>query len=477
MSTFTVNKNIEQPAHNADVDAWDTPVNADWALIDTCFGGSASLNSTGLSGNQVLSINQYQPLALNVSGMPSGPVTYVVPSGVGGMWVFKNNSTGGFSVGIASAAGGGTLTVPAGTSALVTCDGTATGMTFANSTPPAAAGTNQQVQYNSGGILAGSPNFTFDGTNLNATGLFINGSSTLGAAAGNSLTLNGTTLNIPNGVTIGSGSLLVLNNSTGQIGMKTGPVGGFLLTMAGGLKFTTNGITFSDNTQLLSAAALAPSGSTGNLQFNNGSGGFGAVSTLTFNQGTNTLFSPNLTLSGAIAANSGSTTGNFTIGGNLAVTGTSVFTGQITIGSLGAGSPWTGTIAFFGGPLAKVPGNALLCFGQAVSRTTYAALFSVIGTAFGAGDGSTTFNLPDMRGVVPVGLDNMGGTARGVFPGLNTMAQFAGNVNNSTTVSLSSQAPTTNSGGQFGYAATGNYGTASFSIVQPSIGGNWIIYT
>jgi microcystin-dependent protein len=56
------------------------------------------------------------------------------------------------------------------------------------------------------------------------------------------------------------------------------------------------------------------------------------------------------------------------------------------------------------------PDNWLLCSGQAVSRTTYAALFAIIGTTYGVGDGSTTFNLPDLRGRTPVGKDDMGGT-------------------------------------------------------------------
>jgi microcystin-dependent protein len=46
----------------------------------------------------------------------------------------------------------------------------------------------------------------------------------------------------------------------------------------------------------------------------------------------------------------------------------------------------------------------LVCNAQAVSRTTYATLFALIGTSFGVGDGSTTFNLPDLRGRVPVGV-------------------------------------------------------------------------
>ncbi len=52
------------------------------------------------------------------------------------------------------------------------------------------------------------------------------------------------------------------------------------------------------------------------------------------------------------------------------------------------------------------PSGYLFCDGSAVSRTTYAALFVVLGTKFGTGDGSTTFNLPDRRKRVGVGLDS-----------------------------------------------------------------------
>lgn len=57
------------------------------------------------------------------------------------------------------------------------------------------------------------------------------------------------------------------------------------------------------------------------------------------------------------------------------------------------------------------PEGYLFCAGQAVSRSTYADLFDVIGTAAGAGDGSTTFNLPDYRGRVGAGRDDMNGTS------------------------------------------------------------------
>lgn len=58
---------------------------------------------------------------------------------------------------------------------------------------------------------------------------------------------------------------------------------------------------------------------------------------------------------------------------------------------------------------AAAPTGWLMCEGQAVSRATYAALFAAIGTAFGAGDGVTTFNVPDMRGRLPMGVDGAAG--------------------------------------------------------------------
>jgi microcystin-dependent protein len=68
-----------------------------------------------------------------------------------------------------------------------------------------------------------------------------------------------------------------------------------------------------------------------------------------------------------------------------------------------------GHLAPFAG--ATAPAGWLLCYGQAVSRATYAALYLAIGTVHGAGDGSTTFNIPDLRGRTVAGKDNMGGSA------------------------------------------------------------------
>ena len=82
-------------------------------------------------------------------------------------------------------------------------------------------------------------------------------------------------------------------------------------------------------------------------------------------------------------------------------------TGWVTVGK-SSGVP-SGAMMGYGG--GTVPSGWLLCYGQAISRTTYASLFAAVGTTHGVGDGSTTFNLPDSRGRGLVGKDDMGGSA------------------------------------------------------------------
>jgi microcystin-dependent protein len=69
------------------------------------------------------------------------------------------------------------------------------------------------------------------------------------------------------------------------------------------------------------------------------------------------------------------------------------------------GATPAGVITPFAGATSVVPAGYLLCDGAAVSRSAFAALFAAIGTAWGAGDGSTTFNLPNLKGKTTFGLD------------------------------------------------------------------------
>lgn len=126
-----------------------------------------------------------------------------------------------------------------------------------------------------------------------------------------------------------------------------------------------------------------------------------------------------------------------------------------------------GIVLPFAGSTA--PSGWALCYGQALNRNTYAGLYGIIGTQYGSGDGSTTFNLPDLRGRVAAGRDNMGGTAasrlsQGVLGGNPTALGASGGAEavSTQTASLSGSGTTV--------ATSGN-------TVQPTVILNYIIKT
>lgn len=114
-----------------------------------------------------------------------------------------------------------------------------------------------------------------------------------------------------------------------------------------------------------------------------------------------------------------------------------------TLPEMASESGLTGTVSFFGGTTA--PSGWLKANGAAVSRTTYTALFSAIGTTFGAGDGASTFNLPDLRGEFLRGLDD----GRGI-----DASRVLGSFQPATEVSIIQQ-----SGGYVGAAWSDTLGT------------------
>lgn len=243
VSTYTPNKNLELPGYNDYVDSWNTPVNADFTAIDTALGGVTNLNATAVSGDVTLTSTQYRPPQIIVTGTLTANVRYLIPASVGGQWTVTNNTSGAFTLKIASAAGGSDITLPSGTT-IVSCDGTSGGM-------------RRSIGYT-----------------------------------------------------------LVANGGTG----------------------------------------LTSTPSNGQLLIGDGSG---------------------YTLS------------TLTAGSGISITNAA---GAITITALTLLSP--GIVVPFAG--ATAPTGWLLCDGSAVNRSVYAALFAIISTTYGAGDGSTTFNLPNL---------------------------------------------------------------------------------
>jgi len=144
---------------------------------------------------------------------------------------------------------------------------------------------------------------------------------------------------------------------------------------------------------------------------------------------------------------------NATVGGDLAVTGT------ITQGG-GSIFP-AGIIWEYGG--SSAPTGWLFCDGSAVSRTTYAALFAVLGTAYGSGDGSTTFNVPDKRGKFGIGVN--GTYTRGSTGGATSVTTSTAGSHNHTglagaTTLTTSQIPSHTHSGTTDSAGSHTHGTS-----------------
>jgi microcystin-dependent protein len=157
-------------------------------------------------------------------------------------------------------------------------------------------------------------------------------------------------------------------------------------------------------------------------------------------------------------------------------TGTTIKTidpvGELTTATTPLSIP-TGAYFPYGG--ASAPTGYLLCDGTAYSRSTYSALFAVIGTSYGTGDGATTFNVPDLRGRTPFGRDNMGGSDAARIPSSITGRTSMGGTGGAGQVTLAetnlpshshSSVPTTAVVTRDGWTTTGSAPSPSASITS-----------
>lgn len=120
-------------------------------------------------------------------------------------------------------------------------------------------------------------------------------------------------------------------------------------------------------------------------------------------------------------------------------------------------------------PRLTEPAGWLKCNGQAVSRTTYAELFAILGTTYGAGNGSTTFNVPDYRGEFPRGLDEGRGVDSGRVLGSSQADAIA--AHNHNVGAFTTSASNTGQGVFSFYSVTSHGGGSSFNGYTTSTNG------
>jgi len=187
---------------------------------------------------------------------------------------------------------------------------------------------------------------------------------------------------------------VIYNNTFGGYAITIGGVTGSVVTIPNG----TTAQVYCDGTNFFSSQT----GSAGNFNIN-GNLVVGGTTAL-----TGALSATTGTFSGAISSVSPTFTGTPTAPTAAAGTNT---TQLATTAFVQANNAPTGALIMW--PTATAPTGYLLCDGTAVSRTTYAALFSLVGVTFGSGDGSTTFNVPNYTNRMPYGttVGATGGTA------------------------------------------------------------------
>lgn len=155
------------------------------------------------------------------------------------------------------------------------------------------------------------------------------------------------------------------------------------------------------------------------------------------------------------------------------ITADSVTTVSLTVSGSGGGLAPTGAVSSFAG--SSAPTGWLLCDGSAVSRTTYADLYAVIGTTYGVGDGSTTFNVPNAKGKMVVGYDSTDtsfdalGETGGAKTNTLTTTQLPAHthsVNPPATASTSSGTHSHTVGGNASWGSSGGWGISEDSTAS-----------
>jgi microcystin-dependent protein len=205
-----------------------------------------------------------------------------------------------------------------------------------------------------------------------------------------------------------NGSVAIFSSSVKLLGSAATQDGGFLYTPFNGATDTgliRAGIQFDGSSQSM------------NIYTNNTyRGGWGSTGVLTLGAA--------LTYGGVTLSNSVTGTGSMVLSASPTFTGspltptqspssnntTIASTAYVDAGIAAITTVPTGTVLPYAGS-TTAPTGFLMANGQAVSRSTYSALFAVTSTTFGVGDGSTTFNVPDLRGRAVFGDDSMGSTA------------------------------------------------------------------
>ena len=108
--TVTTNQGLNLPA--AGDSTWNTPLNANFSIMDKAFGGNQEISVTGVTATPVaITLTQYQNMLITFTGTLTANVTYQIPAGIGGCWIFNNAASGAYTITVGTSTAGVTQVV------------------------------------------------------------------------------------------------------------------------------------------------------------------------------------------------------------------------------------------------------------------------------------------------------------------------------------------------------------------------------
>jgi microcystin-dependent protein len=394
-STFSPALRLELIGNGEQAANWGNTTNTNLGtLLEQAITGVSSVafpsdaNYTLVSGNGIS--DQARNAVLVMTGTLSATRDLIVPTS-NKFYAVRNATTGGQSIRVKTAAGTG-VTLANGFTQLMYCDGTNV-------------------------VLASSP--------VNAiTGSVILSNPTINGFTGDTAVIN-----------VGSGQFY--KDISGNVGIGTAAPSARLDVVGGQIRQQTqaNSVTGNYTAFFTNSSSTVDSG-TAIQHYNNSvidayfymGGAAGNAGIVTIGTAASGAASERMRIdaSGNVGIGTTSPTNRLTVSGNANVTGTlgvgsdANVTGNLDVtGTISSGGSLvmpTGAILEYGG--LSAPTGWLLCNGDAVSRTTFAALFAVIGTTYGVGNGSSTFNVPNRINRFGVGAGGL--YARGSTGGAAT---------------------------------------------------------
>jgi hypothetical protein len=412
-SSYTSNLGIELPADGEQDGQWGDIVNDNMSIVDRASNGSLSLSLSGTTStlttsDGILSDGQYKALIL--AGTPSGTHTITIAPNDAQKIYFVYNTTAQSVV--FTQGSGGNVTIATGDSAVIYSNGGGGSAVVANLTDHFAMSSVKIT----GGSITGITDLAVADGGTGASDA-ATARTNLGVAIGTNVQAWDANLDQIAALAPTSNNFIVGNGSAWTLETPSDALASLGLTATATELNYVDGVTSAIQTQLDAKAPLASPALTG------------VPTAPTASVATNT---------------------------------TQIATTAFVLAN--APSQAAGEVSFFA--MSSAPTGWLKANGAAVSRTTYAALFTAIGTTFGAGDGSTTFNVPDLRGEFARGWDDGRGVDTGRAFG-SAQADAMQRLNG--TFGSSNQYPSANgpftafsANGNVGSSGVGQIGTQSF---------------